>query len=256
MATAASAIVNGQSEANGTNGDLSAAQKLMLKHDEHHTATIEDVPDEDDLKHGELPTSSSILEAADEAAAPPSWTPPVSAKAAGKQKAEEPQASAPTPSLDTQSHELFPELGSGPKPSNSPSVGGIWSGKKPPGLNGTNGSTPTNGISAGSAPTSGTATPTSRGGPGNMAIPGRHTERISLAPSQIIPRSQMKKPLPDIIKDINKRSKATITMTTGNAGLLWFSATGPEAACRQALKDVVEQIGAKVSLLKRLSFPC
>jgi hypothetical protein len=57
----------------------------------------------------------------------------------------------------------------------------------------------------------------------------------------------MKKPLVDVLKDINKKSKANVTVSTGNAGLMWFSAVGPQDACRQALKDVVEQIGAKVS---------
>jgi hypothetical protein len=60
----------------------------------------------------------------------------------------------------------------------------------------------------------------------------------------------MKKPLADILKDVNKKSKANITMTTGQGGALWFTAIGPMDACRQALKDLVEQIGSKVSKCK------
>ncbi|KFY92966.1 hypothetical protein V498_04636 [Pseudogymnoascus sp. VKM F-4517 (FW-2822)] len=239
--------------ANGTSTELSAAQKLMQKH-EAHNPTIEDVVDEEDvIKHGEAPKSTSVLEAVDDVQeAVPTWAPTVSAKAAGKQKATEEPAKEKA-GLDTRSHELFPELGGG-KAQSAPSVASIWSGKKPAvvsdtGLNGTNGSTP---HENGSGPTSGAATPTSAstpsGGPGNFSIPGRHSERISLAPNQLLPRNQMKRPLADVLKDINRKSKATVTVTTGNAGLLWFSAVGPQDACRQALKDVVEQIGAKQSV--------
>ena len=231
--------------ANGASSELSAAQKLMQKH-EAHNPTLEEVVDEEDInKHGGQPQSTSVLEPAEEAQVP-SWAPTPSAKAAGKQKEQPAKEKA---GLDTRSHELFPELGGG-KSQNAPSVASIWSGKKPAVVssNGTNGSSAHEGESA---PTSGAATPTSASassGPGNFSIPGRHSERISLAPSQLLPRAQMKKPLADVLKDINKRSKATVTVTTGNAGLLWFSAVGPQDACRQALKDVVEQIGAKQSV--------
>lgn len=229
-----------------TNGDgeLSAAQKLMQKHahDEVHKVTVEDVPDEDDIKHGEPPKVASILESPEDvAAAAPSWAQPVSTKAAGKQKATEQPVKAAT--LDTQSHELFPELGA-PKAQNGTSAPSIWSAMKPAVANGSTGGTPRT-----ATPTSGAATPTgpavARGLP-NMSMPGRHTERIQLAPSQLMPRQQMKKPLADILKDVNKKSKATVTMTTGQGGTLWLTAIGPVDACRQALKDLVEQIGSRV----------
>jgi hypothetical protein len=249
------------SSANTGETHLSAAQKLMQKHaDEAHKTTIEDVPDEEDLKHGEIPKSTSILEPTnDEGTSTPTWAQPVSAKAAGKQKAQEVPSKGNGPSLDTQSHDLFPELGGAPKSQNGPTVSSIWSAKKPAAANSTgsngktNGLSPSNGTSRASTPTSGAATPTSaahstapRGPPNMMAIPGRHTERIQLAPSQLLLRSQMKKPLADVLKDVNKRSKATITMTTGQGGAFWFTAVGPIDACRQALKDLVEQIGSKV----------
>jgi hypothetical protein len=238
---------------NGGSGGLSAAQKLMQKHaDEAHRATIEEVPDEDDLKHGEAPKSASILESTvDGSAAEPTWAQPVSAKAAGKQKDQESSSKGNGPTLDTQSHDLFPELGGTPKSQSSPAMASIWSAKKPATANGTS---PSNGTPRASTPTSGAATPTSttgsslpRGPPNLMSIPGRHTERIQLAPSQLLQRTQMKKPLADILKDVNKKSKANVTMTTGQGGALWFTAIGPVEACRQALKDLVEQIGSKVS---------
>ena len=248
-------IQNGHSGLNGNGAELSAAQKLMLKHDEAHKATIEEVPDEDDLKHGEQPTSSSVLEAADESASAPGWVPPMSAKAAGKQRAEEPSSKEnKKPSLDTQSHDLFPALGGAPKPKPATNVAPIWSMKKPatPVPSSPNGKTNGTATNGNSTPTSGTATPTSvvpaaRGGPQSMAIPGRQQERIQMAPNQMLPRNQLKKPLPDILKDINKKSKATVTMTSGQQGIIWFNAVGPQEACRQALKDVVAQVGSKVS---------
>lgn len=238
---------------NGGSGELSAAQKLMQKHaDEAHRATIEEVPDEDDLKHGEAPKSASILESTvDSNTAEPTWAQPVSAKAAGKQKAQESSPKENGPTLDTQSHDVFPELGGAPKPQTGPAMASIWSVKKPAAANGT---PPSNGTPRASTPISGAATPTSntgsslpRGPPNMISIPGRHTERIQLAPSQLLPRTLMKKPLADILKDVNKKSKANVTMTTGQGGALWFTAIGPVEACRQALKDLVEQIGSKVS---------
>lgn len=253
---------------NSGSGELTAAQKLMQKHaaDEAHQVSIEEIPDEEDLKRGEVPKSASILEpTGEEGVSAPTWAQPISAKTAGKQKAIPSQENKPT--LDTQSHELFPELGGTPRPQNGPTVPSIWGAKKPAatsptGVNGkANGLTPTNGSSRASTPTSGIATPTSTlnsaapKGPLNMmAIPGRHTERIQLAPSQLLPRAQMKKPLADVLKEVNKRSKANITMTTGQGGAYWFTAVGPIDACRQALKDLVEQIGSKVSLSKTISW--
>ena len=63
-------FANGTSAVNG--GGLSAAQKLQQKHDEEaQKATIEDVPDEDDLKHGEQPENlSGVLEGPGDAPAP------------------------------------------------------------------------------------------------------------------------------------------------------------------------------------------
>lgn len=240
----------------------------MQKHaDEAHKARMEEIPDEEDLKHGEVPKSTSILEPADDEGTPvPTWAQPVSPKAAGKQKAQDPPVQANQPAPDTQSHDLFPELGGTPKPQNGPAVASIWSAKSAAnvshsGTNGkTNGLTPTNNSSRASTPTSGGAIPTSttnlatpRGLPATINIPGRHTERIPLAPSQLLPRTQMKKPLADILKDVNKRSKATITNTTGQGGAQWFTAIGPVDACRQALKDLVEQIGSKVSKVESIS---
>ncbi|RFU32778.1 hypothetical protein B7463_g3550, partial [Scytalidium lignicola] len=247
MASAQTTSQNGHAD-----GELSAAQKLMQKHDEAHKATIEDTVDEDDLPHGEPPTSATILEDVNQAGNAPGWAAPMSAKAAGKQRADD----GPKPTvLDTQSHDLFPELGGAPKPKQTSNVAPIWTSKKPSAAtNGKSNGTSPNGTSRASTPASGTATPTStmsqaaRGGPQTMSMPGRHQERIPMFPNQMLPRTQLKKPLPDILKDINKKSKATVTTSTGPQGVIYFNAIGPQDACRQALKDVVAQVGSKQSV--------
>lgn len=243
---------------NGGNENLSAAQKLMQKHkEEAHNATIEDTIDEEDLKHGERPNSSSVLEPVSETITTSTWAQPISSKAAGKQRAQEqPSNKENLPPPDTQSHDLFPELGGAPKPQTGPKAPSIWSVKKSPAANSTAGHGKSNGlapVNGGSAPASGTVTPTSTispivpsGLPNTMAIPGRHSERISLTPSQLLPGKQLKKSVDDVVKDINKKSRASITMTTGQGGTRWFTAIGPVDACRQALSDIVAQIGSKV----------
>jgi hypothetical protein len=136
--------VNGASEK-----QLSAAQKLMQKHqDEVHKATIEDVPDEEDLRHTPEPLSSSVLESTEDAAPASQWGATMSAKAAGKQK-EAPPAKEKAPALDTQSNESFPGLGGAPKPAQPAQARPSWVAKPSPkgangSPNGTNGLQPRN----------------------------------------------------------------------------------------------------------------
>jgi hypothetical protein len=232
---------NGAASTAEANGELSAAQRFMQKHVEPHSVIVEDVPDEEDIiKHGEAPRSSSILEGPDDVVD----IPVIASTSKVAEKQPEQQKKENKPRLDIQSQDAFPELGAGSK---GPSTAAVWSAKRPIIVNGAAGVAQSSG---GSASTSGAATPTSSSfglaGPGNFAIPGRHSERIVLAPNELLTRAQMKKPLPDILKDINKRSKANVAMSNGANGLYNFTAVGPQDACRQALKDVVDQIGAKV----------
>jgi len=206
---------------------LSAAQKLLQQHNDYH-ATVQDVPDED----GPLPPSGSVGGA--------SWGPTMSSKAAGKQKAQESSAS-----LDTQSHELFPELG-GPKKNNAGIVP-TWGAKN--GANGkTNGASPANGVSRASTPGSGAGTPSTAPRPGAPAIslPGRNVEHVYLEPKDLMPRNQLKRPVPDVVKEINRRSRAKVTVIPVAGGRTRLEATGPQDVAQQALRDVVQQIGAKV----------
>jgi hypothetical protein len=80
-----------------------------------------------------------------------------------------------------------------------------------------------------------------------MSIPGKYSERISLFPQEMKPRSQLNKPIPNILQDINRRSKANVTMLSGGTGAVHFDAKGPVEAVRQALKEVAKEVGSKVS---------
>lgn len=246
MASFNADIQNGHSETSGSTAGLSAAQRLQQKH-AAHPVTVEDIPDEADTRHPLPPLSSSILESKDDAPAP-GWVAPISTKAAGKQK-EEPSAA---PVLDTQSEELFPGLGAASKPRQPVTVTPKWGAKSSPSsVPGTNG---TNGISTNGSTTplsqSGISTPLSavnRSAPRKMEIPGQVQERIFLEKNQMLPRPQLKKPLADILKDINRKSKkVSVTLSAGENGTTFY-ATGPSEAAVQALRDVVAQVGAKVT---------
>jgi hypothetical protein len=252
MATTQSAT---QSGLNGSGAELSAAQKLMQKHDAAHKPTIEEVVDEDDLKHGPTPVSSSILESTDESANAPGWVAPMSSKAAGKQKADGP-GKENKPLLDTQSEELFPGLGGAPKPAQATSSVPKWGAKKPATANGASNGISTNGTSS---PTSGLNTPTSasqpkpKGAPQSLA--GQNSGPLFvLQPQEVLSRSQLKRPIPDVLKDINKKTRANLSMTTGEGGVLKFSATGavPDSVKHQAFRDLGAQVCAKVRSLQSI----
>lgn len=91
-----------------------------------------------------------------------------------------------------------------------------------------------------------------------MTLPGKHIEQLRLAPSQMLPRGQLKKPLRDILRDISRRSKANVDMRGGPGGSIIFEGKGSVDAVRQALKDVAQQVGSKVCFLSHdfpVSFP-
>ncbi|KAK3402116.1 hypothetical protein B0T20DRAFT_131417 [Sordaria brevicollis] len=207
--------------------EQSAAAQLLQQHLEtasnagsSHRVLVEEVEDEDLHK----PVSSS------ETPAPP--------KPAPKPK-----------TLDTQSRELFPELG-GPKPKASV-VPPIWGAKSNANGN-TNGSAPANGTPQTSAPPSGVSTPIGSGrqgpGPHQLSIPGRNVETMLLDPPHILPRTQLKRPLPDILKDLNRKARANVTMHALGNGQLRFDAVGPQEHATQALKDLINQIGTKQNI--------
>ncbi|TAQ89748.1 hypothetical protein B7494_g1942 [Chlorociboria aeruginascens] len=239
---------NGDSAPMDHGHELRPSQKLALAH-EAHQATIEDVPDEEDLKHGEQPLSASILESTTDSAAAPGWVTPMSPTDAGKQEA--PTSGKEKTHLDPDCTEHFPSLGGSPqaRPVIAPPT---WTVKKPTTNGDANGSS-TSGTSQASTPTSGTATPISpappsipRTGPHPMAIPGRFVEKYPLQSADILPRNQLKKPIPDILKDVNKKLKTVVTLSAPQDNRVWLSGSGPsESVVRRALAEVADQIGAK-----------
>ncbi|OCL14544.1 hypothetical protein AOQ84DRAFT_23912 [Glonium stellatum] len=250
-----------------TSEGLTPAQKLMEMHaaDEAHRPTVEDVVDEEDIVHP--PPSASIQSSRPDSAASSIPSTPLVEKTAGKQKAQESdtvpvkKSNANVP-LNTQSEELFPALGSGPKPRAPVSVPPAWGGKPAfvttNGVNGAaNGLASSNASSRASTPASGMVTPSSyvpsaagQRGPSlqTLSLPGKYTERIQFAPSQLLPRNQLKKPLPDVLRDINRRSKAMVVYKPGPEGNYIFEGHGPVDAVRQALKEVANELGSRQSV--------
>ena len=265
MATESMTNGEGSIESQG----LTAAERLQQKHeaDAAHRPMIEDVIDEEDIAHpppsmhpaSELEPSHDSIE----------QTQPISEKAAGKQKARDEPAQIPAKpktngaaSFNAQDQEAFPALGSGPRAPAPVPAAMVWGAKKPSsvhaGANGANGHAPLSSMSSSraSTPTSGLTTPSStndsRGPqtrglsmPQYMPMPGRHSERIQFAPSQLLPRDQLKKPLQDVLRSINKSSKAKVEMKSGPNGNIIFEGTGPVDATRQALKDLAKEVGSK-----------
>lgn len=248
---------------------LTAAERLQRKHetDAAHQPMIEEVVDEEDKEHP--PPSMRLASDSEPIHEQVEQTPPVSEKAAGKQKARDEPSQLPAKpksngvvSFDAQDQEAFPALGSGPKAPAPVPAAMAWGAKKPsslhPGANGANGNAFLSSVSSSRAsiPVSGLMTPAptnlSRGPqtrglsmPQQMPMPGRHSERIQFAPSQLLPRDQLKKPLQDVLRSINKGSKAKVEMKSGPNGNIIFEGTGPVDATRQALKDLAKEVGSK-----------
>ena len=249
-----------------------------------HRPTVEEVVDEEDILHP--PPSATFKRDNEEAFSKNSNLPPIgsngmSEKAFGKQKmqpgtqnqdAGKPKGVNATskqsgqPVLNTQSEDMFPAL-SAPK-QNSAASTSAW-GRKPASLAASNTAKSVSGIQsppngklsspgASSPSSSGMVTPNSMStalvsGKGStasvMSLPGRHTESIQFAPSQLIPRQQLKKPIPDVLREINRRSKAKVESRPGAGDVLIFEGQGPVDAVRQALKEVAIQVGSKVGVL-------
>lgn len=238
--------INSSNMASATE-NMSAAEKLQLEHAqaaEGHHVTVEEVPDEDlKLHHASAgPTDSSTM----------------SDKAAGKQREA---SAAPSPAkaskLDIQSQELFPELG-GPKSQatkNVPKWGAanvnILSDKTT-----TNGNGPAATAANGAAtPSSGTATPkkSTPSGVPLVRLPGRYTETLNLEPQELKPREQLRRPLAQILQDINRTSRAQVKSVPAARGQR-FEVVGPQESAQQALKELVKQIGSTVGHIRSLAF--
>ncbi len=211
--------------ANTAAAEPSAASQLLEQHQSHH-ATVEDTSDD------ELPSQHHAAAAAD------SETPSAPAPSAPKGK----------PGLATDSHELFPELG-GAAPKPTANIAPVWPARANAASR-SGGPSPANGTPKASAPPSGTSTPVppTLAAP-SLSIPGQNIEYLLLEPDHVLPRAQLKRPLADITKDFNRKSRAQIKIVTQPDGILRVEATGPKGdVTTQALKDFVGLIGTKLTL--------
>jgi len=222
--------------ASNSSDQLTPAQQLMQKHissdDQPLSAKVEEVVDQDDLEHP--PPSSTLPHRPDHDAVLPE---------------QKPTAKKST-TLDTTSEELFPSLG-GPRSASGTGQSHTWS-KKPSIMTMNNHLNPNNNgpaipgrVSAGGMSPNGSVTSPGPLHP-KMSLPGRYSEQVVFAPSQLLPRSQLKKPVIEVLREINKRSKAEVKMSNGPNSCVIFEGTGPVDAVRQALKDVAKEVGSKV----------
>lgn len=99
-------------ESSNANGGPSLAAVLEAKHaqDAAHKVSVEDTLDEEDIQHP--PPSSLVTDAKPKVPAPAAATPTPAPAPAPVPKS----TTKARPAFDVQSEELFPALGSGPKP--------------------------------------------------------------------------------------------------------------------------------------------
>lgn len=81
-------------------------------------------------------------------------------------------------------------------------------------------------------------------------MPGsRYQEAMPIAISQLKTRAELGKSIPDILRVANSRAKAQVSMAQAGPKQLMFTAQGPSVdSVQEALKNVIAQIGAKLSV--------
>lgn len=240
------------------------AQLLKEKHEvaESHNPTVEEVDDEEFLQHPH-PSAHTSLSAENGR---------LSEEALGKQKEDTPPKKAS--GIDITSEELFPSLGGGLKSQAAPAAAPAWGAKKPTSAprSGANGvpntvssvqSAPSPVSSRASTPASGILTPasssainhtaSSRKGPIQMAMPGKHTDSITLVPGQM----DKSKPIQLFLDKMNKKSRATVTRHTARDGSsIVFEGSGPKKDVSEALRTIARELCAKRKLLLPVPVSC
>lgn len=259
----ADAAVTGASSDNA--GGMTPAQKLLAQHEaaekakhipaEYHKASVEDVIDDTDLADGKRNTAPAVT-AVDTNGIPKSNGDEsgVSEAAKGKRKAQDGPSKVNV--LDTQSEELFPSLGGGPKAQPPPGAG-AWGKQKatasprmaPNGkMNGV--SAVPSAISSGrSTPVSGAATPASptsygfqrRNGPSVVSLPGRHTQQLILLKSEIDRSRGLQSILDDIKRKLRVEIQTRETVTQDHPSLT-FTVSGPAEQVKQAVSRVSKEL--------------
>lgn len=217
------------------------AQLMQEQHEaaEVHHVTIEDVPDEDDIQHP--PPPHHAAEETDNTTPNGTDSVPMSAKAAGKQKAsDKPNV------LDTQSEEAFPALGASTKPAAAPA-------SRAPGwvASASAKAAPTNGSPAlNSRPTSsGAATPSTPGARtpipaaaaarGGVLLPGRYRDTFEIENSDLDKNKSVKR----VLDEVKKKYNVVVTPKSTNfATRTQFIAEGPKARVTEALMHVSKEL--------------
>lgn len=96
----------------------------------------------------------------------------------------------------------------------------------------------------GPASNTGVAIPPWLAEPNTIRQPGRYSEFVILDPEYVRPRNQLARPIPDLVKDINREFPANLNISyQGNR--LRIEASGPPNYARRAIHELVEEIGTK-----------
>lgn len=224
---------------------MNPAELLQKRHEEARVASVRDATDE--YEHS---SSASAPPPTGEAASATGVAEQSAASARAPAPIAKPASKKPVP-LDVKSEELFPALGGASKPRvGHPPAASSWGSGQQPSLLGTStkAAAPAS-VSLSSQPPA----PSGNVAPRILTLPGQHVERIRFAPSQMLPRDQLKKPIRHILLDTDKRSKATVDMHSGPGGSVIFEGKGSVDAVRQALKEIAQQVGSKVSRKSQLN---
>ena len=255
--------------ASSDNADGSTpTQKLLARHEatektkhipaQFHKASVEDVADETDLAEDKANAAPAVT-TRDINGIPKSngGVGDMSEAAKGKRKAQDGPAKVNIP--DTQSEELFPPLGGGPKAHPPPGTGawGKQKGTASPrmALNGNiDGvfAVPSAISSGRSTPISGAATPASpvcygfqrKNGPSVVSLPGRHIQQLILLTSEI----DRSRGLPSILDDIKRKLRVDIqtreTVTQDHPSLT-FTVSGPAEQVKQAVSRISKELTSR-----------
>jgi hypothetical protein len=269
MATSkADAAATGESSDNA--GGMTPAQILQAKHEaaekakhvpaEYHKASVEEVVDDADLVEGKSKAAAAPVVAGGDKNGISKSNGDVgqmSETAKGKRKAQDGPSKANV--LDTQSEELFPSLGGGPK-ARAPPGAGAWGKQKATSSprmapNGNMNGLPSvpSAISSGrSTPISGVATPASptsysaqrRNAPSVVSLPGRHTQQLILLKSEIDRSRGLQSILDDIKRKLRVEIQTRETMTQDHASLT-FTVSGPAEQVKQAVSRISKDLTSR-----------
>lgn len=226
---------------------LSNADILKLRHQKAQHSNILDLHNENNTPYNSPRLNLGSRNAEIDVPRSSDSFPSLETKVAGNQKV----ISFPTTKnqlIDNHSEELFPGLGDcNTKTISTP----VWRANQP-NLNGQSHLNPSNDNSIFSNQNGDSNKSVSNSAPKTLppSLAGRiQAPMITLQSNDVLPRSQLKKPIPEILKDINRKLRTNLSMMTGEGGVLQFreSSNQKEAVKQQAIKELGSLIGSKKS---------